>query len=549
MKRRPSLVTLLLGLSVLLALAGHALGSLVKDSVPAIVTGYIQLVLALGAYLYLSVKLLNAEERARDQSPAQRGSRRSQQATIMLIGSVEVLAVVVGILSEIAAESLPAQVKRYSLLFFVGTILLSIGTLILIYRLQNAPEAKPTNRARFLKNLQRQYHEEKDANLHGMPSIPLGLLSEGPSPSATMSMSEIFAHAGGGVLILGDPGAGKSMLLVELALDLALRARSDDTLPVPVIFNLSSWAIDRASLATWMAGELVLAHAVPRKVAEDWVHDDKVLPLLDGLDTVDPPARGDCIKTINAFAQAHHSLHLVTCSRTDTYRGQALRLSDQTVVRVQALSDAQIMDFAGQDVARDAVLQSALRADPELREVLRTPLMLSLVMLTYRNLPDEEVPAVGDRDVWRRDLLQEFVSRRIDGEDHPSQTLLVSPEEATTTLTWLAQQMRSHDLSTFFVEQLQADWLPDASSVTWHQRRVTVAGRALVGLMGAVLGALMGALAVGQGGALIGMVIGGLVFSQRTGSSIAWSADWQERWPARGLRVGLAPSLGPWSAP
>ena len=52
---------------------------------------------------------------------------------------------------------------------------------------------------------------------------------------------DVFDEVKGALLILGEPGSGKTTTLLELARDLIARAEKDSTLPVPVVFNLSSW--------------------------------------------------------------------------------------------------------------------------------------------------------------------------------------------------------------------------------------------------------------------------------------------------------------------
>ena len=69
-------------------------------------------------------------------------------------------------------------------------------------------------------------------------------------------MIQAYDEANGELLILGAPGAGKTTLLLELTRDLLERARLDEFHPIPVIFNLSSWAIKRLSIADWLIEEL-----------------------------------------------------------------------------------------------------------------------------------------------------------------------------------------------------------------------------------------------------------------------------------------------------
>src|SRR5215510_7353615 len=55
-------------------------------------------------------------------------------------------------------------------------------------------------------------------------------------------ISHIFDEAGHALLILGEPGTGKTMLLLELTRALLDRAVQDENHLIPVVFNLSSWA-------------------------------------------------------------------------------------------------------------------------------------------------------------------------------------------------------------------------------------------------------------------------------------------------------------------
>jgi hypothetical protein len=90
---------------------------------------------------------------------------------------------------------------------------------------------------------------------------PLGMLRQGaeqtlePLPAGT-SVSTVFAELDSGLLILGAPGSGKTTGLLELARDLLDEAEADKKQPMPVVFNLSSWAVQHPPLAEWLIEEL-----------------------------------------------------------------------------------------------------------------------------------------------------------------------------------------------------------------------------------------------------------------------------------------------------
>ena len=74
----------------------------------------------------------------------------------------------------------------------------------------------------------------------------------------------------GTILILGEPGSGKTTMLLELARKCIARAEQDDNQPIPVVFNLSSWD-GKQSIDAWLVNELEIKYNASRKTAESWV--------------------------------------------------------------------------------------------------------------------------------------------------------------------------------------------------------------------------------------------------------------------------------------
>src|SRR5438445_330006 len=87
---------------------------------------------------------------------------------------------------------------------------------------------------------------------------------------------QVFTNVDEELLILGEPGSGKTTLLLELARDLLDRATHDETYPIPVVFNLSSWALKQQSLSLWLIEELERKYRVPHKLAVSWVVNDQL---------------------------------------------------------------------------------------------------------------------------------------------------------------------------------------------------------------------------------------------------------------------------------
>src|SRR4029453_7128775 len=136
-----------------------------------------------------------------------------------------------------------------------------------------------------------------------------------PLPADT-PIIKVFDQMSGALLILGAPGSGKTTLLLELARDLIGRAEGDENAPIPVVFNLSSWATKRPPLKDWLVEELNQRYDVPKKIAQGWVDTDALLPLLDGLDEVALEHQPTCVAAINRYRQEEQGvLPLAVCSR------------------------------------------------------------------------------------------------------------------------------------------------------------------------------------------------------------------------------------------
>jgi DNA polymerase III delta prime subunit len=283
-------------------------------------------------------------------------------------------------------------------------------------------------------------------------------LDQAPQPLPSgVGITAVFDQLGQALLILGAPGAGKTTMLLELARDLLDRADQDPAHPIPVVFNLSSWAVRRRPLDKWLVDELHDRYDVPRGIGRAWVASEQVLPLLDGLDEVARTHRSACVEAINAFRDQHGLLPIAVCSRVGDYQELGRQLRLQEAILVQPLTRAQVTAYLKEAGRPLAGVRAALREDPQLWELLESPLLLSIVTLTYQGMPASAVRAIGSAEERRRHLFASYVAlmleRRVrQGSSTPAQTL--------RWLAWLARSMRDHDQSVFYLEQLQPDWLP-----------------------------------------------------------------------------------------
>ncbi|WP_201374092.1 hypothetical protein [Ktedonobacter robiniae] len=131
------------------------------------------------------------------------------------------------------------------------------------------------------------------------------------------------------------------------------------------------------------------------RLARSWIEQDCILPLLDGLDEVDPQDRPACVAAINKYRQEHGLLPIVVCCRTGDYNEMAVKLVLGDAVLLEALSSEQIDTYLERQGEAAASLRAALQRDQGLAEMVATPLMLSVIIQAYTGLSLDDVLAAS----------------------------------------------------------------------------------------------------------------------------------------------------------
>ncbi|MBA2394281.1 MAG: helix-turn-helix domain-containing protein [Ktedonobacteraceae bacterium] len=301
-------------------------------------------------------------------------------------------------------------------------------------------------------------------------------------PSYT-HIGQTYDEANGELLILGEPGSGKTTLLLELARILLERATRKGTHPIPLVFNLASWAIKRQPLSDWLIEELRSKYQVPRKLAQTWVQMEQILPLLDGLDEVIVSARSACIEAINAYRQEHGLQPMVVCSRLSDYFMQSSRLLLRRAVTVQHLSIARVEEYlvhAGNELA---ALHRTLQEDPMLLELATSPLLLNILALTYQNRTVDMLSEPLSLESRRNEVFANYVGRML-----TRRKSYYTAERTLHWLSWLARQQVQKQQTEFYIERMQPSWIAGPVALRWYCG-------ILVGLLVGLLGSLTGMLA------------------------------------------------------
>ncbi|MEU5893768.1 NACHT domain-containing protein [Streptomyces sp. NPDC047461] len=306
--------------------------------------------------------------------------------------------------------------------------------------------------------------------------------------------------------VLGEPGSGKTVLLIRLLLGL-LEARAEGE-PVPVLLPLASWDVATLPFPQWLAQQLArdypmlgLAEAAPGGSdisARALIEAGLVLPLLDGLDELPPRSRALALDEINQALPPRQGV--VLSSRRDAYLDAAapvgrlpVRLATAAAVEMCPLDGQTAADYLVQGTA-DVGGTSAARWRPVLGQLgalerspvaaaLSTPLMLTLAAAVYNAGPGEDLTTLPDpaelcdrtRLPERRDVERHLLGAAVPAayRPHRRHPCRWSTRTAERTLRFLAVHLRS---------------LGNGTDLAWWQLRSALPRRLVAHTTGVLLG-------------------------------------------------------------
>jgi HEAT repeat protein len=225
-----------------------------------------------------------------------------------------------------------------------------------------------------------------------------------------------FKYYEGRVLLLGEPGAGKTITLLHFGRDAVVRRIQDPSLPLPILLIVPTWDVEKHNtFGDWVSQ----SYGAPEHAAQI-IERGEALLLLDGLDElgserpVDPnkpdgekyDPRPMFMNLIPASNQV-----LMTC-RVKAYEDIGEKITLKGAVTLKPLDDAQIRAY----LAKQPELMAAIAADESLREMLSTPLLLSFFAFAYHGMTEVERQQLSDLNNSPGDLrdaiFRKFVEER-----------------------------------------------------------------------------------------------------------------------------------------
>jgi HEAT repeat protein len=227
----------------------------------------------------------------------------------------------------------------------------------------------------------------------------------------------------GRVLLLGEPGAGKTTILLAFARAKAITRLVYPAAPLPVYAPLASWD-GESELADWLARTTGLEAAALRTE----IAAKRALLILDGLDEMavqlpdsskpDRPRRDFRVEFL-ARLQSIQTPTVVSCRVKDYHDivargGEKIPLNG--AVTLQPLTTEHIKAY----LKDQPELWDALQADADLLDAARTPLLLSLLAFGYRDSTADDRAQLRDLsrspDDLRDRLFERYIAERYEHE-------------------------------------------------------------------------------------------------------------------------------------
>ena len=281
------------------------------------------------------------------------------------------------------------------------------------------------------------------------------------------------------LLILGEPGSGKTIMLLELAQSLWQRAKTDESEPVPVLIDLSSWKDIDQPIFDWLLQELETKYQISQDLGRRWIEANQLLPLLDGFDEVSPPLQEACAYALNDWLIGpleQRPIGLVICSRQEEYcqlEKQLLNLHG--AVYLAPWTDGQINTYLLQLGLED--IWQDVNQDKALKNLLTKPLFLSMFALAQKqgkfSFSDWQSYSTTDLRIeylldiyWEAAITRELIADP-QGKRQGKKSKTYGEKRLPTALAvkraliFAAKGLESESRTELLIERLQPSWLQE----------------------------------------------------------------------------------------
>lgn len=255
-----------------------------------------------------------------------------------------------------------------------------------------------------------------------------------PPPRTFANLADAFDHFHWQMLLLGEPGAGKTTALMTFAREAIAHRLEDQTQLLPIFASISKWdAETQPSLIDWLT---TILDILSPDALQQQIETSRTLLLLDGLDELgsertplESSRKLGIMGNLLGWARFRQKSYdprvhflemlrngmrrnqvLVSC-RTKDYWDIGQEITLKGAITLQPLDDTQVAEYLHGHPDLLVVIQN----DPGLRDMARTPLLLSTLAYAYADLSAEAIQ-LGEFSQTpgelRSEIFRTYVERR-----------------------------------------------------------------------------------------------------------------------------------------
>lgn len=267
--------------------------------------------------------------------------------------------------------------------------------------------------------------------------------------------TEFVKTTGYSLLILGQPGSGKTITLLKIMEDILIMLIENKNHEIPVYIDIKKWKNKRINFIAWVESELSTFYKTNVDDIKEFIKDGEIILMIDGLDSLELEQQRKIIDCINSSLS---SFKIVVCCRNIDYQRCRILLKLTSAVILRELKNEEIYNFLAKyeplEYSIDEQTWELVRGDLNILEIIENPFFLYLFKFVIKK--DQNFISiwtkyyVDDQEKYRY-LFKKYIENML--QDN------VSLNDKVSWLFFLARMMNEERKKEFFIEEIQPSWL------------------------------------------------------------------------------------------
>jgi len=369
------------------------------------------------------------------------------------------------------------------LISFLVLIILSLVLLLLNKRTKTRNEEQKTvitdkERKTLINSLKERYKERYEQKLDN--NFPINLefqntlkdVNEKTTRTELVDLFEKYSF----LLILGEPGIGKTSQLLNLGIGLLKKCEENDSLPIPIILNLATYTNKYEQFEDWLHSNLVSMYDFPPKTVTNNLKENKIIFLFDGFDEIGnyleneeekKELRVKCFNSIQEYKTSElNPSQFAICSRIEEYEQienkasitvQIIKIKKPKIEQIKnnlekTLENSKInseKDSAGN------LLILLNRKSAALQEVLCIPFYYNALLQILHIHQDKNIDFPNDINKLKEFIVNLYIDRKLRNNKYIKYTT----EKIKKYLSWLSIWLKEQSKVNFELVDFQPNCL------------------------------------------------------------------------------------------